>query len=216
MKRKILTIIFIALVVILSDNILADTSDVKALKDPSIFIKKSNELSQSITTIESDFIQKKHLSFFAEDVSSKGKFYFKKENMLRWEYTSPIKYIMVMNQDKFYVKDNNKVTTFDVKSNKMISEINEIMISCIKGNILKNDGQFKISYYENNSIYLVKLAPLSSKMNEYIQRIELYFGKTNFTLTELWMIERSGDYTKISFRNKKINEKIADEIFSIK
>jgi len=215
-KRKILTTIFIVLVVLLSDNILADTSDVKVLKDPSTFIKKSNELSQNITTIESDFIQKKHLSFFSEDVSSKGKFYFKKENMLRWEYTSPIKYIMVMNQDKFYVKDNNKVTTFDVKSNKMISEINEIMISCIKGNILKDDEQFKISYYENNLIYLVKLAPLSSKMNEYIQRIELYFSKTNFTLTELWMIERSGDYTKISFRNKKINEKIADEIFSIK
>lgn len=204
------------IVIHFSNNILADTTDFKILKDPSSFIKKSNELSQSISTIESDFVQKKHLSFFSENVTSKGRFYFKKENMLRWEYISPIRYLMVMNQDKFYIKDNNKVTAFDVKSNKMISEINEIMISSIKGNILKDDGQFKISYFENNSIYLVKLVPLSSMMKEYIQRIELYFSKANFMLTELRMIERAGDYTNISFRNKKINEKIADEKFSIK
>jgi len=215
-KEIIIKVLIISIVFLFNQKLFADSTDFKIMKDPSTFIKEVSKSFQTIFSIESDFVQKKHLSFFADDVSSKGKFYFKKDNLLRWEYTSPIKYIMVMNRDMFFIKDENKIKEFDVKSNKMISEINEIMIGCIKGSILKNDERFIISYYESGSKYLIKLKPLSEKMKEFLQRIELYFSKTDFALMELWMIENSGDYSKISFLNRKINLDISDEKFNIK
>jgi outer membrane lipoprotein-sorting protein len=192
----------------------ADTSDAVIMKDPGVFLKKAGEISRTIISIESDFKQVKHLSFFAEDVKSRGKFYFKKDNYLRWEYLSPMKYILVMNNDKFVVKDENKISAFDIKSNKMIAETNEIMLSCIKGNILNNDSRFKVSYFESR--YLLKLLPLSEKMKEYLVRIELNFSKSDFTVTEIKMVENSGDYTNISFQNRKLNVIIPDEVFNLR
>lgn len=216
MKEIIFKVLIISIVLLFNQKLFADSTDFKIMKDPSTFIREVSKSFQTIFSIESDFVQKKHLSFFADDVSSKGKFYFKKDNLLRWEYTSPIKYIMVMNRDMFFIKDENKIKEFDVKSNKMISEINDIMIGCIKGSILKNDERFIISYYESRSKYLIKLMPLSEKMKEFLQRIELYFSKTDFALMELWMIENSGDYSKISFLNRIVNLDISDEKFNIK
>lgn len=215
-KEIIFKVLIISIVLLFNQKLFADSTDFKIMKDPSTFIREVSKSFQTIFSIESDFVQKKHLSFFADDVSSKGKFYFKKDNLLRWEYTSPIKYIMVMNRDMFFIKDENKIKEFDVKSNKMISEINDIMIGCIKGSILKNDERFIISYYESRSKYLIKLMPLSEKMKEFLQRIELYFSKTDFALMELWMIENSGDYSKISFLNRIVNLDISDEKFNIK
>jgi outer membrane lipoprotein-sorting protein len=194
----------------------ADTSYVVIMKDPNAFIKKCKEMSQSITSIEGNFKQVKHLSFIAENVNSRGKYYFKKDNLLRWEYLSPMKYIMVMNNDKYFVKDENKVSAFDIKSNKMIAEINDVILACIKGNILDNDSMFKVSFYESSSTYSVKLLPLSVNMREYLLRIELIFSKSDFTISELKMIENSGDYTNISFQNRKLNVEISDEVFNLK
>jgi outer membrane lipoprotein-sorting protein len=199
-----------------SQELFADTTNTVIMKDPNVFLKRAGEISRTITSIESDFKQVKHLDFFAEDVKSRGKFYFKKDNYLRWEYLSPLKYILVMNNDKFFVKDENKVTAFDIKSNKMIAEINEIMLACIRGNILNNDSRFKVSYLESSSSYLVRLLPLSEKMKEYLVRIELNFSKSDFTVTELKMVENSGDYTIISFQNRKLNISIPDEVFNLK
>lgn len=201
---------------VINTNLSADSISVKILKDPSTFIKKAEDLSKSTNTIESDFVQKKHLSFLSEDVTTKGKFYFRKEKFLRWEYTSPFKYVMVMNNDKFYIKDDKKVSVFDVKSNQMFSEVNDIIIACLNGNVLKDNNKFKISFFETNNMYLVKLFPLSEKMEEYLQMIEIYFNKSDFSLSELRMIEKTGDYTNISFRNKKMNLDIPDEKFIIK
>jgi outer membrane lipoprotein-sorting protein len=114
------------------------------------------------------------------------------------------------------VKDENKVSAFDIKSNKMIAEINDIILECIKGNILDNDSRFKVSIYESSSTYLIKLLPLSVKMKEYLIRIELIFSKSDFTISELKMIENSGDYTNISFQNRKLNVEISNEVFNLK
>lgn len=201
---------------LLTIKISADSTDVKIMNDPSSFIKKTMEISKTTTTIESDFTQKKHLSFFSEDVNSNGKFYYKKENLLRWEYVSPFKYIMVMNKDKLYINDDVKTTMFDVNSNKMFSEINDIMISCLNGTILTDNKKFKTSFFEDKATYLVKLSPLSDKMKEYLKQIEILFNKNDLSLSQLKLIELSGDFTTITFRNKKMNHIIPNEKFIIK
>ena len=59
-------------------------SQFSEMKNSTQFKKKLNEATQKINTLECDFVQEKNLSVVAEQVISKGKFYFKKENKLRW------------------------------------------------------------------------------------------------------------------------------------
>ena len=59
------------------------------MKDPSGFRQKFSEVTKKTQTIEANFIQEKHLSILSEKIITKGKFLFKKEKKLRWEYTDP-------------------------------------------------------------------------------------------------------------------------------
>ncbi|MCK9205458.1 MAG: outer membrane lipoprotein carrier protein LolA, partial [Bacteroidales bacterium] len=59
------------------------------LKESENFRNKVQETTRKTTTIESDFTQEKEMSMMAEKITSTGKFYFRKEKMLRWEYMKP-------------------------------------------------------------------------------------------------------------------------------
>ncbi|HET6227730.1 MAG TPA: outer membrane lipoprotein carrier protein LolA, partial [Bacteroidia bacterium] len=82
----------------------------KPVKDTTAFKQKMQEQSKLINSMESNFTQEKYLSVMSEKIITKGHFYFKKTNMLRWEYTDPYKYIIAINKDKMFIKDNNKIT----------------------------------------------------------------------------------------------------------
>ena len=66
-------------------------------------------MSKNTLSIESDFVQEKNLQVLSEKIISKGHFTFKKENRLRWEYTSPSKYLIVINNQKIIYLINAQI-----------------------------------------------------------------------------------------------------------
>ncbi len=185
-----------------------------AMPDPASFIRSFNEASSRITTIESNFTQEKNLSLLTEKVISKGKFYFKKENLLRWEYTAPYAYLIIFRDSRVLIRDNEKESTIDTRENKVFSEINSIILGSVKGTLFSDAKRFSPAFFESPSQYLVRLTPLSPQLKEYLSEIRIFFDRKDMTVTMLEMQELSGDYTRISFENKKINATIPDEKFT--
>jgi outer membrane lipoprotein-sorting protein len=186
------------------------------MKDPKQFSLKLSEVTQKTNTIESNFIQEKNLDVISEKIITKGKFYFKNEDKLRWEYTEPFSYLIIMNGENVLIKDEKKENRFDASSNKIFTEINSIMLGAIRGTILNEDKKFKIDFQENNQYNLVKMSPLSQQLKMYITGIRIYFNKASFYVSRLEIEESSGDYTKIEFSGMKINTPVTDENFSVR
>lgn len=172
-------------------------------------------MSKNTNSIESDFTQEKNLSMLSEKIVSKGHFVFKKDNLLRWEYNSPTKYLIVINKDKILIKDEKKTTKYDMNSNKVFKEINDIMLSCVQGTIFKSN-KFKTAYFENEKYYKLELKPLVKNMKDTFKTINLMFDKTVSSVVKIEMIEASEDVTTIDFLNKKLNAAIPQELFIIK
>lgn len=187
----------------------------KAVKDTFALRQKVEQMSKTVNTIESDFTQEKNLSMLSEKIMSKGHFVFKKENLLRWEYQTPYKYLIVINKDKIWIKDEKKTNKYDMNSNKVFKEINDIMIACVQGNIFKS-GKFKVTYFENDKYYKLELYPLQKNMKESLKKINMYFDKNVTSVSKLDMIEPNDDYTTLEFTTKKLNGPIADNIFTVK
>jgi outer membrane lipoprotein-sorting protein len=187
----------------------------KSVKDTAALKARIEQMSKAISTIESDFTQEKNLSVLSEKVVSKGHFIFKKENMLRWEYNVPYKYLIVINKDKIWIKDDKKTSKYDMNSNKVFREINDIMLSCVQGNIFKS-GKFKVVYFENEKYYKLELTPLQKTMKESLKKINMYFDKNVTSVSKLDMIEPNDDYTTLEFINKKLNGPVQDNIFTAK
>jgi outer membrane lipoprotein-sorting protein len=165
-------------------------------------------------SISSEFVQKKHLDFLEEDVESKGKFYFKKEDQLRWEYSTPFFYLIIFSGDSVIISNDEKTNTFDASSGRMFKEISNIMVSMVDGSILDSD-RFTCTYFENPDTYLLELIPQDVNMKAFLSKVRIFISKSDYTAEELFMVESSGDYTHIHFINKRLNEKIPDHIFEL-
>lgn len=188
----------------------------KSLKDSVIFKQKVEKMSRETNSIESDFIQVKNLAMLSEKISSKGSFSFMKLNNLRWEYSEPYKYVIVINKEKMLIKDeNSKVKKYDMNANKVFKEINDIMISCVNGDILKSN-KFSVRYFENDKGYKLELTPLLKSMKESLKKINMYFDKNVTSVVKLEMVENGDDTTTIDFMNKKINAPVSPDKFTLK
>jgi outer membrane lipoprotein-sorting protein len=186
------------------------------VKDVPAFKAKLEAMSQNVNTIESDFIQEKNLNVLANTIVSKGHFIFKKENNIRWEYLQPYKYLIIISNNKIFVKEEQSQKQYDIQSNKMFQEMNKFISGCIQGDILKNDKDFRIGYFEDDKSFFVSLMPKSEAMRKMLNEVQIWFAKSDLTVTRIRMVESGGDYTKIDFTNKKINTEVPVEKFSFK
>jgi outer membrane lipoprotein-sorting protein len=191
-------------------------SQFSGMNNPTQFKKKLNEATKKINTLECDFVQEKNLSVVAEQVISKGKFYFKKENQLRWEYTDPFSYIIIIRNNEIYVKDESKESHFDAQSNKIFGEINHIIVGSIRGTILNDEKNFRVNFLEGNDLNMVRLYPKTPGLKNFFSEISIYFDRLDYTVTRFEILESSGDNTRIVFSNKKQNLPVPDEKFHIK
>ena len=176
---------------------------------------KIAEYSNKTNSIKSNFVQEKHLEILETPLISEGQFYYKKQNNIRWEYTTPLQYIIVIHNGKFTIKDETKISEYDIESNKIFKEINNMIITSMKGEII-NNKDFTTSFFENNTYYLAKLKPNKKEIAGFISLIKIYFDKTDFSVSKVIMIETEQDYTQIVFKNKSINTSLNDSIFIIK
>jgi outer membrane lipoprotein-sorting protein len=178
---------------------------------------KANLLTstQKAKSMECDFVQKKFLEVLTEPVISKGHFCFKRENLIRWEYLSPTKYLIVINNDKVLVKDDKKTNVIDTKTNKVFKELTEMMMSCFSGNIKAIEKKYTIQYFEDEKRFMTRLVPLDKNAAGYLKNIDMYFDKNDMTISKLLMVEPSGDYTEYDFTGKKLNMPISDDKFKV-
>lgn len=185
------------------------------VSDSKPFEEKLKTSAQNIQTLSSDFTQTKHVDVLSEDIESSGHFVYKKQNLLRWEYTEPFVYLIVLNNGKLSIKDEKNTNTFDLSSNKTFKKINEMITQSLQGSGMLSNPEYKHELYEDSKEYLLKLYPQDKKTQEFMKQIEIYFSKTDYQPKRLKMLETSGDFTTIVFKNRKINETVADRLFTV-
>jgi outer membrane lipoprotein-sorting protein len=210
--RKIILILFIT-----SFNIAAkgQTAGYTPVADQAKFIEQFTAIAKKTETIKSDFVQDKNLSMLSEKITSKGKFWFKKENQLRMEYEKPFEYLMILNKDNIYIKDGKKESRVSVKSNKIFQQINKIIVGCVQGAVF-NNPDFAMKAFENKGTYLVELTPASKTLKEFFKNINIIVDKKDYGVTTIVMNENSGDNTTLHFINRELNTPIPDALFNIK
>lgn len=170
--------------------------------------------SKNTTSIQSDFVQEKNLSMLSEKIVSKGKFWFRKENLVRMEYNQPFKYLMILNNGKVYIKDAQKENTVSAASNKLFRQINNIMIDCMRGSALTNPD-FTSRIFEGAQSFIIELTPTEKNLKDFFQRINIIVDKKDYAAASIEMYEPGGDNTIIHFNNKQLNGPIPDALFTI-
>lgn len=204
---------WVFLILILSVSAIQDEeSNFTPLKNIDNYKNLLKEFSDNTKSIQSDFIQEKHLSMLDEMIISKGSFSFKKENSVRWEYRVPIQYTIVIHDGKFSIRDGEQVSSYDVNSNFLFRQINTIIVSMVSG-IIPGSEEFEIHYYENPEQFELRLIPVQLEVAEMLKSIRIFQAKNDLTVKKVIITESNEDFTVLDFENTRINIDIPREIF---
>lgn len=207
--RKLITLIFIF------GLLLSSVAQEKSMSKSEIQTFKENvkASAKSITTIKSDFTQYKHLDILSNDIETNGHMVFKSPNLVKWQYTKPFSYSVIFKGDQLLINDDGTKSNVDIGSSKLFKNLNELIISSIKGDMfIEND--FNISYLKSNTYYKATFIPKEKAILNYIAQFELLFDKTNAQVFEVKMIEPSQDYTRIVFKNRVLNTPVSNAVFT--
>jgi outer membrane lipoprotein-sorting protein len=196
-------------------NAIAQPKGYKQVADVPAFQQSLAKSTAALQTLQSDFVQTKHLSLLADKITSRGKFYYRKEDKVRIEYTAPFQYLLVMNGGQILVKDEQKTSRMNARTSKMMQSVNRIMIDCMRGSVFSNPD-FKVSAYENGSGYLLSLTPATEAMKKMFRQIDVYLSRTGFDVDRLVMTEQGGDYTDMDFTHSQHNLSLNDAMFKVR
>jgi outer membrane lipoprotein-sorting protein len=177
------------------------------------FKQTVNAVAKKIQTLSTDFTQYKHMDFLSKDIETSGKMYFATPNLLKWQYKKPYNYSIIFKNGKILIDDEGKKSAVDIGNSKIFGKINKLIVGSVSGNMF-DDKEFTINFFKTKSNNITRLIPKDAALKKYIKQIELTFNPDDATVVQIKLIESSDDYTKIVLKNKQLNAKIDDSIFT--
>jgi outer membrane lipoprotein-sorting protein len=202
MGKRFRTIFVLAAILVQGNLGVGFSQDWEDLKDAA----------ESIRTLKADFTQKRHLRILKAPLISKGKLYYRAPDMLRWEYSSPLRSVMLkrgenVNVYQFLGGEWKADSSQAVELRRMIfAEINR----WLKGRF-REAGAF-MSSYDSGPPVRITLTP-KEEFRRFLTRIELNFSERPGIIRSVEMVESGDAMTRIEFANVEINTHIALSVF---
>ncbi len=164
-----------------------------------------------VHTVKCDFIQEKQMKILANPLVAKGVLYFKVPGSLRWEYTSPIRSILLMHKGKtkrFVMRKDGFIEDNSANLQAMGFVIKEITM-WLNGRFDENP-QFTATLKGSRKILLL---PKEKSFSMMIQKIELELSDQPGIIKSVKIYESNDSFTRLIFNRSILNDKIDDSIF---
>jgi outer membrane lipoprotein-sorting protein len=163
-----------------------------------------------VKSISGTFTQKKNVKILNKPLISKGRLYYLSPDSVRWEYTEPVKSILLV--------DKGNVKRFIMKDNKFIEDSSARIeaVRIVVGQITEwfagrfnNNKDFKAEIYEGK----VVLLPQNETINSFIKKVVITFSKNDGVISAIEILEVQGASMHLEFDNIAINKPLPDGIF---
>ncbi len=171
----------------------------------------------NVNMLKADFNQSTFNPVWGEEQKAMGNVYFKKPGYMRWEYTSPHKDIIIVNDEGFfwYTPEDNQV----IKKNteEAFQAISPMSILGENMNIEKDFTILGIEEIKGEKEgtaligYTILLKPKNPQVS--IKKIGIQVMAEGFSLAAIEVEEQSGSHNRIEFKNTEINPALKPDLF---
>jgi len=212
MKRLILIAIILLMPFSVYCQETQDTADL-ATEKAEVF-SRIKQAASSVQTLAGEFTQEKHLEILENPPISRGRFYYRNPDCLRWEVYEPTSMGFIVNGDKGkrWKGNSGALQSFDLKKEPVIKIISDQVFAWARADFNRLEAGYDISILEETPVTL-KLVPLSKTEKKYLDHIRLIFSSTENYVSTIEIHETDGDYTQINFIDMTINKPIQEDIF---
>ena len=167
------------------------------------FERELKAKSAGITSIDAEMTQTREVAVLADVVKKEGDFHFQASNniLLSFDDGDYIK----LSAEWFEMKSGANITKRSASSNPMFKQLSAMLTACMSGDVESIAKGFTPTITKGDKEWRVVLKPERGKGAAKIAEVELIFNRKDMSLDSLKMVEKSGDYTMYTFRNKQFN-----------
>lgn len=169
--------------------------------------------SAGIRSVAAPFTQKKRMKILAGPLVSEGRFYFQGPDSLRWEYTAPVRSILLMNR--------GTVRRYVFSGGEWLEESGERLQGM--GVVMQEIGRWLHGRFDENQAFAATLVggspariilrPREQSFARMVQRIELTLSPRPGVIRSIAIIESEDTVTLLEFRDVKINQELPAALF---
>ena len=164
------------------------------------------QTAASMKCMQCRFTQNKTMAMLAEPTVSEGLMSYDSPDKLRWEYTSPYAFALVVDGQNITKITDGNVEILDAKSGRMYQGIVNIIMSSATGKNLFDKSTFDVVITDDSDFWKAEMTPKKRDMRRMFAMLTFYFSKSNNVISKVEMTETGGDVTLIQFYDMKINE----------
>lgn len=177
------------------------------------FAQTQEEVMQTLTQAAASmqcmncrFTQQKTMAMLSEPTVSEGLMSYNAPDRMRWEYTSPYAFALVVDGEKITKINEGNEEVLDAKSGRMYQGIVNIIMSSATGKKLFDKTMFDVDIQDVGEFWKAEMKPKRQNMKRMFSTLTFYFMKADNIINRVEMTEAGGDVTTIQFYDMKINE----------
>ena len=181
--------------------------------DETVF-EHLQSLAAEVQTIQSSFVQEKHLSLFKHVIRSTGRFAFAHPDSLRWEYVkpSPMGFSMSGGKGRQWDAASGLDKEFDPASDPIMAVVAEQLFSWTTFDLDALRREYAITVDTGAPVRL-RLEPVRAGMHEFIDHLDVEFAEDGQSVRRVEIHEQDGDFTRIVFSDTVINAPLPEGTF---
>lgn len=166
----------------------------------------------TVTSVQAEFVQEKHLPILARPLVSKGVFYYQAPRSLRWEYQWPVQSILAMHDSRIRRFVATGASGFREESGAGLEAMQVVLEEITQWLAGRFDGNpmFQVHLEPGRCIVLV---PKDDAFRKVIQRIVLNLAQQPGMMQGVMIYESEKAFTQLTFSNTVLNAKIDDTLF---
>jgi outer membrane lipoprotein carrier protein len=176
-------------------------------------VSKLTEAAAAMQTLQCRFVQEKTSSMLAEPTIAEGTMHYAAPDRMRWEYTKPYAFALVVNGERIVKVTDGKAEVVDGNSNRMYQGIVGIIMGSASGKKLFDTSVFDVVLYDEDACWRAEMTPKRRDMKRMFSQLVFRFDKKTNGISRVEFKEASGDVTSIRFEDIKLNEAIGEDCF---
>ncbi len=214
MKKIFLTGLFLVLIsgslgALPAEPAGAGNQDLRAVLD------RLEENMRHIDNMKTQFVETKKMSLFERDIKLTGSVAMEKPGRFAWRTDSPVRYALVVDQDKIsqWDEDSGRVQTVRASASPVMKIVIEQMRTWFYGAYGEMMGQYKVTLVSKEPLTLQFVPEEKSPAFGMISAVTLVFENDQSYIAAIRIDEKNGDYSFLKFNETRLNEGISPEVW---
>jgi outer membrane lipoprotein-sorting protein len=171
------------------------------------------QAASNIQSIRADFVQERHLEILQRPLISKGRFYYRRPDALRWEYETPIRSILLVH--------GSRMKRYAERDGGLVPETGPGVdaMQFVTAEMTRwFEGRFRQApYFEAEMISesgdRIRLRPKQAAMSKMIRHIDVTFSDTPGIIESVTVFEEEKSFIQLMFKQVEVNRTLPDRLF---